>query len=186
MLTPQPLLVLPAPNFPSFPLGPPARLSGALYRVYARAAGLPRRPHHPSPAALLPGNVTLLPRLFTVKILLQACGGLFFIIINSTKTGILSRGTWGRVGVLCSVWERAASRHFPVWEACRGVRGPSFPCAQEGTLFYSRGLPSVWGELWGGTVALRGPWCVCSWGPAPAQELHKRICSVRPSKTTEE
>lgn len=31
-----------------------------------------------------------------------------------------------------------------------------------------------------------GPWCVCSWGPAPARELHKHICSVRPGETTEE
>lgn len=53
-------------------------------------------------------------------------------------------------------------------------------------MFYSWGLPSVRGELRGGTVALRGPWCVCSWGPAPARELHKGICSARPGATTEE
>lgn len=73
-------------RFPAIPQAP-ARLPGPRTGCM-RAAGLLCSTHRPSPATLLLGNVTLLPRLFTVKILLQACGRLacfFFFFFLETE-----------------------------------------------------------------------------------------------------
>lgn len=66
LLPPGPLSALPLPPNPIFLHRPPAQLCPLHCCLL--------RPCPPSPALLSLGNVTLLSRLFTDKILLQACG----------------------------------------------------------------------------------------------------------------
>lgn len=65
----------PSPHFSAFPLVP--QPSPAVQAAHPLHRTPPPPPCPPSPAPLSLGNVTLLSRLFTDKILLQACGRVF-------------------------------------------------------------------------------------------------------------
>lgn len=121
----EPFSALPPPPAPfsCSPLVP--RLAVGLGVVHS-LFHIPLCPLPTLPTVCSPlGNVTLLSRLFTDKILLQAWGRVFCVVFAFFFFFLCdwipqklnySKGVGGLVGTLCSVWEQAACSHLP-WPA---------------------------------------------------------------------